>query len=353
MATAPARRRRTRGEIETLPSGSLRVRVYAGLDPLTKRRHYLAETIPAGPGAAREAEKARTRLLAEVDQQRNPRTRATVNQLLDRYLELLDVGETTRRAYESNIRTHIRPLLGTMPLARLNGEVLDVFYATLRRCREHCDGRRRAGHACKPLAASAVRKNHTILSGACERAVKWRWLGVNPTKQASAPPLAPANPQPPTAEEAAAILNEAWKDPDWGMFVWLAMVTGARRGELCALAWDRVDLDAGVLVIRTSIAQRRGRTREKETKTHQQRRLALDEQDRRSTVGVPGPVPGTGRVARPRAAGGRADLLARPGREHLAEARLDDPAVRADVRPARLGHAPPPAPALLRDPRRS
>jgi len=29
------KQRRTRGEIMTLPSGSLRVRVYAGIDPLT------------------------------------------------------------------------------------------------------------------------------------------------------------------------------------------------------------------------------------------------------------------------------------------------------------------------------
>jgi integrase len=62
------------------------------------------------------------------------------------------------------------------------------------------------------------------------------------------------------------------------MFVWLAMVTGARRGELCALAWDRLDFAAGVLTIRSSIAQRGAKTWEKETKTHQQRRITLDDQ---------------------------------------------------------------------------
>jgi hypothetical protein len=63
------------------------VRVYAGLDPLTKKWHYLVETVPAGPNAARQAEKTRTRLLAQVDERRNPRTKATLNQLLDRWLE--------------------------------------------------------------------------------------------------------------------------------------------------------------------------------------------------------------------------------------------------------------------------
>ena len=52
------RRSRSRGRIEQLPSGSLRVVVYAGTDPLTGRRHFLREVIPAGPDAANEAEKA-------------------------------------------------------------------------------------------------------------------------------------------------------------------------------------------------------------------------------------------------------------------------------------------------------
>lgn len=60
------------------------------------------------------------------------------------------------------------------------------------------------------------------------------------------------------------------------MFVWLAMMTGARRGELCALAWDRIDWTTRVLTIRSSIAQGSGRTWEKDVKTHQQRRLSLD-----------------------------------------------------------------------------
>src|SRR6476660_7379174 len=131
MASVSKARKRTRGEIETLPSGSLRVRVYAGTDPLSGKRHYLTETIPAGPKAAKEAEKARTRLLGQVDENRNPRTGATVNQLMDQYLDVLDVEPTTRTTYEGYIRNHVRPLLGNLALSRLDGEVLDSFYALL------------------------------------------------------------------------------------------------------------------------------------------------------------------------------------------------------------------------------
>jgi LacI family xylobiose transport system transcriptional regulator len=58
--------RRAHGEIERLPSGSLRVRVYAGIDPVTRKRRYLAQTVAAGPGADENAEMVRVRLLREV-----------------------------------------------------------------------------------------------------------------------------------------------------------------------------------------------------------------------------------------------------------------------------------------------
>ncbi len=287
--SSPQRRRR--GEIATLPSGSLRVKVYAGLDPLSGRRHYLSETIPAGPKAAVAAEKARTCLQNQVDEQRNPRTKATVDQLMDRYLELLDVDVTTRKGYEGYIRNHIRPLLGRVPVGKLNGETLDSFYAILRTCRAHCDGRpfiehgvsgthecaeRCRPHTCCPLAPSSVRQVHFCLSGALRRAVRWHWISVNPLDQAEPPRSVVHDPHPPTSEQAAAILNAAFTDLAWGVLLWLAMTTGARRGELCALRWDLLDLDNAVLVIRSSIAEDGATTWEKDTKTHQQRRIALD-----------------------------------------------------------------------------
>lgn len=291
MARPRGARQRQRGEIHTLPSGSLRVRVYAGIDALSGKRNYLVETVPAGPKARAEAEKIRTRFINQVDEQRNPRTKATVNQLMDRYLELLDVEVTTWQRYEQTIRCHIRPLLGHLPVARLDGETLDSHQAVLRRCRDHCDGRKAVQHAvngphecteacrphvCKPLATSSVRKVHYCLSGALSRAVRWRWITVNPLDQAEPPRGARSEPDPPTPEQAAAILNAAFGEAWWGTFLWLAMTTGARRGELCALRWDRVDLNRAVITIRTSIAQHNTTTWEKDTKTHQQRRIALD-----------------------------------------------------------------------------
>lgn len=49
-------RRGPRGSVSRLPSGSLRVRVDAGINPVTGRAPYLRETVPAGPTARKEAE---------------------------------------------------------------------------------------------------------------------------------------------------------------------------------------------------------------------------------------------------------------------------------------------------------
>jgi integrase len=254
------------------------VRVYAGIDPVSKKKHFLVETVPAGPSAARDAERARTRLLNQVDERRNPRTKATVKQLLDRWLEVVELETTTRNSVVGRLNRNVRPVLGPVSVSRLDAETLESFYAQLRRCRERCGGGRQTGHTCRPLAPATVRLIHANLSAALSSAVRWRWLAVNPAAQAAKPTVPKSDPQPPSGHEAARIVVEAWKDPDWGMLVWLAMVTGARRGELCALRWDRVDFTTGVLQIRTSIAQQGATTWEKDTKTHQQRRITLDPQ---------------------------------------------------------------------------
>ncbi|HKR48028.1 MAG TPA: tyrosine-type recombinase/integrase [Pseudonocardiaceae bacterium] len=261
---------------------------------MSKRRHYLTEVIPPGPRAIREARAVRDRLVREVEEQRSPRTAATVNQLLDRYLDQFDGAPRTLELYRAYVRKHISPLIGEVKVAALDAEILDSFYAELRRCRDHCSGRRAEvqhrtlathqcdercrPHVCRPLGATTVRHMHFILSGAYRRAVRWKWVSVSPVGQA-APPAAPTpNPKLPSAADAARIATAAWRDPDWGTLVWVAMTTGARRGELCALRWSHVELDSGreVLWLRRAISHSAEGWVEGDLKTHQQRRVALD-----------------------------------------------------------------------------
>ena len=105
--------------------------------------------MPAGPSAAREAEKVRVRFINQVDEQRSPRTKATVNQLLDKWLDVVEIEETMRCGYVSKMGTRIRPALGELRVGRLDPETLESFYAALRKCRDRCGGRRRDKHRAK------------------------------------------------------------------------------------------------------------------------------------------------------------------------------------------------------------
>src|SRR5918997_3568129 len=225
-------------------------RLYAGTDPLAKKPRYIRETLKTY-GAA---EVALTRLQGQVDQNRQPKTDITLGQAISRWLEIAKLEETTRDRYEDLVRLYVRPALGDLPAGELDAELLESFYARLQRCRDLCDGRRRARHECRPLSGSTVRKVHYVISGALEQAVRWRHLGVNPAAVAIAPSANSTEPDPPSAEEAAAVISAAWGDPDWGLLLWVIMVTGMRRGEVSALRWRHVDLATDTLLVQRANA---------------------------------------------------------------------------------------------------
>ena len=64
--------------------------------------------------------------------------------------------------------------------------------------------------------------------------------------------------------------------PVLALYLWLVAITGARRGELCALQVRDLDLDKGILHIAFSYVVSSGRRVRKDTKTHQDRYLAID-----------------------------------------------------------------------------
>ncbi len=135
------------------------------------------------------------------------------------------------------------------------------------------------------MAANSVKRIHAVLRTALAQAVKWGWLATNPAAAASPPqPKGRPNHTIPSAEDVARLVEAAHDvNPALAVFLRTAAATGARRGELCGLRWNDVDLDDGSLTIRRSIANTRSKgVVEKDTKTHAERRISLDA----STVAV-------------------------------------------------------------------
>ena len=61
-----------------------------------------------------------------------------------------------------------------------------------------------------------------------------------------------------------------------GLYLWLVVVIGVRRGELCGLQIRDIDLDRGLVHVAFNYVVRGGQRVRKDTKTHQDRWLAID-----------------------------------------------------------------------------
>ena len=61
-----------------------------------------------------------------------------------------------------------------------------------------------------------------------------------------------------------------------GLYLWLVVVTGVRRGELCGLQIRDIDLARGLVHVAFNYVVRGGQRVRKDTKTHQDRWLAID-----------------------------------------------------------------------------
>ncbi|HEY3034022.1 MAG TPA: tyrosine-type recombinase/integrase [Streptosporangiaceae bacterium] len=246
------------------------VKVYAGRDPLTGRERYEYDRART----KREAERIEAALKTNVAEGRHRGTAArTVTDLVERWYEwrqgVKEISPTTLEGYRRQIDQRIIPALGRIPVRRLDVETLDRFYAELRR---------RGKEGGRPLSASTVRAVHTVLSGSLRQAVAWGWIAHNPARLATPPSVQRSDVAPPPVEQVAGLLATALqRNAKLGLFLRLAVVLGARRGELCALRWQHVHLDRREVLLERGVVYVTGQPLiDKATKTRSKRRLAMD-----------------------------------------------------------------------------
>jgi integrase len=240
------------GHIRQRGSG-YEVVIYLGLDPVTGRKRQISRSART----KRAAEALRNELLVKYAGGRGG-TEATFARLVEYWLEVAELAPSSRAAYTIYLERHILPALGVTPLDKLTPDVLDRFYLALKR---------------KGLSAASVHKAHNVISSALSQAVRWRWLAENPAARATPPRVPKPKITAPSPEDVLRLLQAAEeRDPDLGMFLRLSAVSGARRGELCAVRWGDLDLDAGTLTISRAIS---GGV-EQGTKTGTSRVVALD-----------------------------------------------------------------------------
>lgn len=145
--------------------------------------------------------------------------------------------------YEELVRLHIVPTLGKAKLARLTAQQIQALYAAKR---------------AEGLSNGTVARIHATLRRALGEAEKLDLVPRNVATLVTPPSARKSRPQLKTfTPDDARRFLAAIQGDDLEALYTLAITTGMRRGELLALKWADIDLDAGFLQVRATVRHKK------------------------------------------------------------------------------------------------
>jgi integrase len=254
-----------RGHVKQRSKGTWSIVIDVGIDPDTGKRKQQWYTVK---GARREADAKLREMLDTLEKGVYVRpNKVTLGEWMDEWLNsyaALHVSPRTIESYREQIKRHIIPVLGAIPLAQLQPHNLEKYYAQ-KLASGRVDGK-------GGLSATTVRYQHALiyesLKDAVKKGIAMRNVAaiVDPPRRSHDTKLAIMNP-----EQVKKFLEAAKETPYYYIF-YTALHTGMRRGELLGLRWGDVDLDFATLSVVQTIYKSKGKCIVKEPKNASSRR---------------------------------------------------------------------------------
>lgn len=209
--------------------------VHLGWDGGKRRRKYVY-----GETRTQVADALTTTLRARQQGLPIPKERLTVGQFLDQYLadaQAPSVRPMTLKRDREIVHLHLQPELGRLRLSKLNAQHIQ---ALLRHKQD------------EGLSARTVQMIHGGLRAALNQAVRWDLVPRNVALLVRPPRVEHREVQPLSPDEAAVFLAGAQGDRLEALYA-VALALGLRQGEALGLRWGDVDLDAGILRVRSQL----------------------------------------------------------------------------------------------------
>jgi integrase len=197
-------------------------------------------------------------------------SKMTLAQFLERWLDNVKprISPRTHERYTEIVRKNIIPALGAIHLIKLRPAQIAGAYSDAL-----ASGRRNGRGG---LAPTSVIYMHRIIKQSLGQAVRWELLARNPA-DAVDPPKAERRTLTTYDIDQTAELLELLRGTRLRLPVLIAVMCGCRRGEIVALRWKHVDLDAGKMAIVESAEQTAAGVRYKPPKSGKGRSVTLSE----------------------------------------------------------------------------
>jgi integrase len=208
--------------------------------PVNGQRQIRYKTLK-GTKAQAEAEAAKIIATVASGTHVDP-SRETVSQFIERWLSDWadnNVSNKTWTRYAGLLRKHIASRVGAVPLQKLQATHLQTIYAAM---------------AKKGLADRTRLHTHRVVSTMLRHAAQWGVVSRNVASLANAPRVQAKEIEILAPMQIAAILEMLRGHPIHPI-VALAFGTGLRRGELLALRWQDIHLDAGYLRVEQALEE--------------------------------------------------------------------------------------------------
>lgn len=161
------------------------------------------------------------------------------------------VKASTFSNYAAILKKWIAPHLGNKMLCQVGKEDIQHFIGIL------------SGHG---LSAGTVRNIFRVLSAAMKKAKEYGYIHENPCEGTRLPEPDKKEVRLLTVQEQKQLEKAAEEDKN-GFAILLAVYTGMRVGELCALTWEDVDLNNGIIHIYRTVRRIQCFASDSKTKT--------------------------------------------------------------------------------------
>ncbi|MGF6433584.1 tyrosine-type recombinase/integrase [Bradyrhizobium elkanii] len=223
-------------------------------------------------GTKRQAEVECARLVTAITggtyQEPN---KVTFGDFLSRWTDHIksQVSPKSHERYAGIVNQNIKPLLGAVLITKLKPNQISEAYT-----KALSGGRKDDKEG--GLAPRTVGHMHRVLKQALGQAVRWELIPRNPA-DAVDPPKVDWKPMQTYDLPQTAELIEAVRGTPIFIPALMAVLCGLRRGEICALRWRNVDLNAGQISVVESLEQTKAGLRFKSPKSGKGRTVALSE----------------------------------------------------------------------------